>query len=188
MRAEENGERIEDLKVILSKVAYAASLFDNDGIQVRLMNCTPKDMAHPPDPRQYNNIRTEEQVKALLDLHDFKGLTPMGTELRRKILDPLVVGPARAGALRKPVLVITITDGQPAGETGGTIFDTIRYVFNELQSTKYGPGAVSFQFAQVGNDLKAREFLAKLDKDPLVGGLVDCTSSKLSSQLEIYLC
>jgi hypothetical protein len=38
MAFEENGERIEDLKLILSKVAFAASLFDQDGIEVRFMN------------------------------------------------------------------------------------------------------------------------------------------------------
>lgn len=37
--------------------------------------------------------------------------------------------------------------------------------------------AVSFQFAQVGNDLRAREFLAKLDRNPRIGHLIDCTSS-----------
>merc|ERR1711939_252523 len=37
MQFEENGERIDDLKLILSRVAYATSLFDEDGIQVRFM-------------------------------------------------------------------------------------------------------------------------------------------------------
>jgi hypothetical protein len=34
MAFEQGGERIDDMKLILSKVAYAASLFDSDGIQV----------------------------------------------------------------------------------------------------------------------------------------------------------
>ena len=37
--------------------------------------------------------------------------TPLGTSMDRKILQPLVLGPARAGRLQKPVLIITITDG-----------------------------------------------------------------------------
>lgn len=40
-----------------------------------------------------------------------------------------------------------------------------------------GPSSVAFQFAQVGNDLRARDFLDKLDVDPVVGKMVDCTSS-----------
>lgn len=35
MQFEEGGSRIDDLKLIVSRVAMAASLFDQDGIQVR---------------------------------------------------------------------------------------------------------------------------------------------------------
>ncbi|KAI9790726.1 MAG: hypothetical protein M1816_004867 [Peltula sp. TS41687] len=177
MEYEENGERKKDLKVILSKVAYAAALFDNDGIQVRFMN----------HERQGNNIRTEQEAAALVDAEKCRGITPMGTALKNRILDPLVIGPARAGVLRKPVLIITITDGQPTGELdGNTIFGSIRYAASALDALpNYRSGAVAFQFAQVGNDLEAREFLAKLDKDPTVGKLVDCISSELSARREI---
>ncbi|DAA79571.1 TPA_exp: Uncharacterized protein A8136_0344 [Trichophyton benhamiae CBS 112371] len=168
MQFEENGERIKDLKLILSRVTYAASLFDDDGIQVRFMNSN----------EQGNNIHNEGQVEALMQRMQFKGLTPMGTSLKNKVLEPLVMAPARAGQLKKPVLVITITDGQPAGEAQGAVFDAIRSATQELQSNpRYGRGAVSFQFAQVGNDLKAREFLSKLDEEPGIGELVDCTSN-----------
>jgi hypothetical protein len=101
----------------------------------------------------------------------------MGTQLKNKILDPLVVQKARANQLRKPVLVITITDGQPAGEASGAVFDAIKFASNELSRSPYGKGAISFQFAQVGNDLKAREFLGKLDNEPGIGELVDSTSN-----------
>lgn len=40
------------------------------------------------------------------------GLTPLGTSLDQKILQPLLLGPARSNALRKPLLVIAITDGK----------------------------------------------------------------------------
>jgi hypothetical protein len=181
MAFEEGGERIADLKVILSRVAFAASLFDEDGVQVRFMNSLD----------QGNGIRSEQQVEELVSRVRFTGLTPMGKELNKKILQPLVLGPARSGQLRKPVLIVTITDGQPAGDNpdngevvGGRadelIFQVIHDVYAQLSHSRYGKGAVSFQFAQVGNDLKAREFLSKLDEDPVVGPMVDCTSSKPS--------
>ena len=44
----------------------------------------------------------------------FGGLTPLGTMLQHKILQPFVLGPAKARSLQKPVLVITITDGGAA--------------------------------------------------------------------------
>ncbi|KAI9882637.1 MAG: hypothetical protein M1823_005611 [Watsoniomyces obsoletus] len=168
MEIEEGGERIKDMKLILSRVAFATSLFDNDGIQIRFMNSN----------LQGNNIRTEQEVENLIRGVSFSGLTPMGTNLRTKVLDPLVVGPARAQQLRKPVLCLILTDGQPAGEPLTAVHDAIRYASSELaRMPQYGAGAISFQFAQVGNDLKAREFLSKLDNDPTVGPLVDCTSN-----------
>ena len=174
MAFEENGERIDDLKVILSRVAFATSLFDDDGVQVRFMN----------SPLKGDNIRSEQQVSQLISQIRFNGLTPMGEMLKEKILEPLVLSAARSGQLRKPVLVITVTDGQPAGREeheGRKLFEVIRNASTELsRNPRYGKGAVSFQFAQVGNDLKAREFLSKLDEDPEVGSLVDCTSSKSS--------
>ena len=171
MAFEENGERIDDLKLILGRVAFATSLFDDDGVQVRFMNSM----------EQGNGIRNEQQVTEMIQRVKFSGLTPMGTQLEQKILQPLVLGPARSGQLHKPVLVIAITDGQPAGESQDTVFKVIRSANEELsRNPRAGPGAVSFQFAQVGNDLKAREFLGKLDEDPIVGSLVDCTSSMLS--------
>jgi len=167
MAFEEGGERIKDLKLILQRVAFAATLFDQDGISLRFMN----------NDFSQNSIRTEAQINQIVEQVSFRGLTPMGTSLKQKVLDPLVVGPARSNQLSKPILVITITDGQPAGEDEGAVEEAILYASNELARTQYGPGAVSFQFAQVGNDLRAREFLAKLDKSQRVGHLIDCTSN-----------
>ena len=40
------------------------------------------------------------------------GLTPLGTALDQKVLQPLLLGPARQRQLQKPLLVIAITDGE----------------------------------------------------------------------------
>ena len=127
-----------------------------------------------------------DDVNMLVSRVRVSGLTPLGTSLRSKVLEPMVVGPARAGRLEKPVLVITITDGQPAGEPHSTVGDAIRYAVDETSRTRYGRGAVSFQFSQVGNDQRAREFLSDLDEDPQIGNLIDCTSSKLAQTLCDY--
>ena len=175
MQFEENGERISDLKLILSRVSYAASLFDDDGISVRFMNVA----AFKGNPAMLDGIRTEQQVENLLAQDRlFTGLTPLGTELRRQVIEPLVLGRARSGQLRKPVLVITITDGQPAGEDPKSLELTLSTTGQELSRTpQYGKHACKFQFAQVGNDQAARKFLADLDEKKEFGDVVDCTSS-----------
>ena len=183
MLFDEDGERIKDLRVILSRVVNAATLFDDDGISVRFINWSPpyRSSGDPPEnftQEKLDNIRSEQDVDRLMSAVPFKGTTALGTQLKAKILDPLVLDRARHGTLSKPVLIITITDGQPLGEPKNAVFDAIRDVSSELsRMPQFGAGAVSFQFAQVGNDEAATAFLAKLDSDPQVGRLVDCTSS-----------
>lgn len=182
MQFDEEGKRIDDLKLIISRVVNAAAMFDDDGISVRFMN---PPLPAQPIPKEYlDGIANEEAVTRLLGMVSFSGRTPLGGELRAKVLQPLVLEKAKAGALRKPVLVITVTDGQPLGEPPGvTLQNVIASASAELSRTVYGPGAVSFQFAQVGRDEQAEKFLAQLDSDPQVGNLIDCTSSKLISKI-----
>ncbi|KAM0786238.1 hypothetical protein ACM66B_007039 [Microbotryomycetes sp. NB124-2] len=167
MAFEEGGSRIDDLKLIVSRAAYAASMFDQDGIQVRFMNSRIEG----------NNINSEAAATQLVNQVKFSGLTPLGTALDQKVLQPLLLGPARSNMLNKPVLVIAITDGVPGGEDRYTIVRVIQNANRELARTRYGPDALSIQVAQIGNDLKATAFLEELDKHPEIGGLIDCTSN-----------
>lgn len=153
-------------------VAFAASLFDSDGIQVRFMNSQVDG----------NGIRNSKDATDLVQRVRFSGLTPLGTSMDRKILQPLVLGPARANALQKPVLILTVTDGAPAGEDRYAIVKVLVNATRELARTRYGPDAISFQFAQVGQDQKAQDFLAELDNHPEIGGMVDVTSNVSPSQ------
>ncbi|WVQ80960.1 hypothetical protein IAT38_003067 [Cryptococcus sp. DSM 104549] len=175
MAFEGGGERIEDLKLILSRVAYATSLFDHDGIQVRMLNSRVEG----------NGITNEQGALQLINQIKFSGLTPLGTSLWQKVLQPLVLAPAAQGRLQKPVVVITITDGTPAGEPKDEVFNVILRADQELKRSRYGADAVSYQFAQVGDDMKAMRFLEELDNHPVIGGLVDCTSNFEAEQAEM---
>jgi hypothetical protein len=52
-------------------------------------------------------------VNALLAGVQYSGLTPLATSLAAKVLQPIVYNLAASGQLSKPVLVLTITDGEP---------------------------------------------------------------------------
>jgi len=55
MQFEENGERIDDLKLVLSRVSHAATMWDPDGISVRFMNSNlPGSLL--------DNVRGEQQI------------------------------------------------------------------------------------------------------------------------------
>ena len=95
-------------------------------------------------------LNVEQQVGQVMANRRYSGLTPFGTKLRQKVIDGIVLPKLRQP--RKPFLVIGITDGRPQGEDPSVLEDTVRYAVNSTQ--KLGPGAVAFQFAQVGNDQK----------------------------------
>jgi hypothetical protein len=113
-------------------------------IEIRFMNdnVTPLHLL--------NNVRTEQQIDHVMAKKRYSGTTPFGTNLRQKVFDGIVLPKFRQP--RKPVLVIGITDGQPIGENRCTLEDTVRYAVDSTRNL--GPGAVAFQFAQVGNDQK----------------------------------
>ncbi|KAF1933331.1 uncharacterized protein M421DRAFT_194373 [Didymella exigua CBS 183.55] len=187
MQFEEEGSRIKDLRLILERVSFAATLFDADGISIRFMNTDLSGMRDQQGRPLQDGVATEAQIETVMSGVQFKGLTPMGTSLRKKVIDEIVLQKAQQGQLKKPVLVIAITDGQPAGEPQNAVFDTIRYAFDTLQQRfpQYGRGGVAFEFAQVGNDEMAKKFLGKLDEDPQIGAMVDCTSNFENEQEEM---
>ncbi|KAI5055217.1 hypothetical protein GOP47_0030362 [Adiantum capillus-veneris] len=168
MAFEENGDRINDLKFILSKVSGIATLFDDDGIMVRFMNSNVNG----------DGVRNAADVEQLMAQVRFSGATPLGTNLDRKVIQPFVLGQAMSNTsgMAKPVLAIVITDGEPYGESRDTIVQVIRRAKDTLARSAYGSGALAIQIAQVGKDAKTQKFLEALDKDPVVGGMIDCTS------------
>ena len=112
-----------------------------------------------------------------------------GSSLRSKILEPLVYKKVKKHALKKPLLIVIITDGEPTGEPRDTVVKAIVEAKNILAKTPYTPDAVSFQLAQVGNDQDARAFLEFIDTHPQVGSLVDVRpprSSLLLCSLLLY--
>lgn len=167
IRYTQGEDRLGELKRVLTLITLATTKFDQNGVSVRFMN------SH----EQSDNVRSLSDIEALLSRVQFAGLTPLGTNLKQKVLEPLVVSPVRANRLEKPVLVITITDGRPAGEDPNTVANAVNYVVDEVSRSQYGRGAIALQFCQVGSDVQARQFLSELDEDPKVGPLVDCTSS-----------
>ncbi len=168
MKFEENGNRIDDLKFILSKVAGIATLFDEEGLVVRFIN---------DNPNGGDGIRNGAEVESLVAQVPFRGGTPLGEKLDTKIIQPLVLDQAYRGTMAKPVLVLIITDGVPTDTLPQySIANVIVQAKNALRNTRYGPGALAIQIAQVGKDQNTQQFLSTLDNHPTIGNMVDCTS------------
>eukprot|EP00667_Euglena_gracilis_P007965 EG_transcript_8048 len=159
-----------DLKLIVQRASGVATLFDADGISVRFMN----------GKADRDGIRSEADVVALFNSAKPCGLTPIGTSLRAKVIQPFLQYLRNAGPDHtrvKPMMVITVTDGEPQGEDRGTLFTVIKESRSALTSMGFTGNEVAFQFAQVGDDQKATDFLDSLDNHPEVGRFVDATSN-----------
>ena len=174
MAFEDKGERIDDLKFILSKISDIITMFDDDGILVRFMNSNVNG----------DGIRNSSDVQQLISKVHFSGMTPLGTNLDKKVLQPFVVGQATRNQMAKPVLVIVITDGEPSGESKDTLAQVIRGAKDVLMRTRYGANAFGLSIAQVGKDSATQKFLEKLDNDPMVGDVIDCTSYYEMEEME----
>jgi hypothetical protein len=170
MAFEERGSRIDDLKLITSRVSEIVSRFDDDGINVCFMNSS----------QVGDGVKTAAQVLGLIQNVSFSGSTPLGTNFKTKVVDRYVLKRKAFGmgdlALQKPVLAIIITDGEPVNEPRQTIVDVLIRTKQSLASTKFGSKALAVEIAQVGRDQKAQDFLAWVDNHPDIADVVDCTS------------
>jgi hypothetical protein len=98
MKYDEGGKRQDTLKQVLSEVASIYSLARTNGIRsVRFLNTKQ-------GKKDVNSARVEEVLKV-----PYYGLTRIGTELKRKILNPFVLKDGLT--MEKPILAMIITDG-----------------------------------------------------------------------------
>ena len=97
MRKEEDGKRIKALESTLLLVAEVYTLARSDGIlAIDFLN----------DSTEEADIRIDI-VEDIIREHRFSGWTRIGTEMKRKVLDYFVTE-----EMERPLLVITITDGE----------------------------------------------------------------------------
>lgn len=99
-------DRIPAMKDTLEGVLEFATILSCVGISVRVVN------ENRVDDSNWDHLKTVKEVKKKMKKVRYKGWTPLGTSLYRKILSPLIIKKAEARKLKKPVIVIIITDGK----------------------------------------------------------------------------
>lgn len=163
---EDNITRWELLKIISKTISFWATLMDSDGIEVRFLN----------SKYEGNCICTQQEVDVLFNqVREPSGGTPIGEVIEFKILNGLVAPfLTRSQKLDKPVLVLTITDGEPTNKQA--VINAILKCKEMCSKSHYGENAMAFSFAQVGHDENATNYLAEIDTHPIIGHLIDCTS------------
>lgn len=156
-------KRVQHLEMVITLSAEIACLFDDDGVSLCTLNGN-----HAMD-----NVKSAEDVRTFMSRVVYDGPTPLGTVFRNKFVDPLIFDKV----IKKPLMVIMITDGEPTYDNydlGGQI----KRALSNLRKNGYPDHTLSVQIAQVGEDRNTQEYLSKfLDTDPVIGPLVDVTSS-----------
>ncbi|RYP48447.1 hypothetical protein DL768_005649 [Monosporascus sp. mg162] len=165
------GERYEHQASMVERISRVATKLvpDELGIDLRFIN-------HNED---FTNLR-EEEINGNVRKVAPNGGTPIGTNLERKILRPLIYEPLENEGLKRPFLISIITDGWPTGEDEDKLKNVIRECKWKLDKAKYPKYTVLFQIRQVGNADGAVSFLNGLREDPDLKGKIYVTTGKSS--------
>jgi len=168
--SEDNMTRWETARQIVAKIAFIATLMDQDGVLIRAFN----------DPKEGNGLSSIQHVDEWFNGVHPNGGTPSGSALRNNIINPIIKPMVNNNELQRPVLIITVTDGAPNTSPINEKQELEKVLIETKQlfkNSKYGEFGISFGFVQVDVNNEATEFLGYLDEHPIIGNFVDCTSS-----------
>ncbi|KAJ5867457.1 hypothetical protein N7534_002010 [Penicillium rubens] len=113
------------------------------------------------------------------------GPTPLGANLKAKVLSDLLYDPLNKGeVLDRPLLILTVTDGCPTDDPKDTYEKEIRESLKFVKDKGYGDEAVRYDLSQIGNASEATEFLGSWQLNDLVPDHVNVTAEHLDSQFE----
>ncbi|KAL6879037.1 hypothetical protein J3F83DRAFT_275340 [Trichoderma novae-zelandiae] len=170
-----SGTRARDQIRLVRRVARISTMLVPDNCGTGLQFINKKSTAD-------NNLK-EDQVEQIMNSVEPRGNTKIGTNLERKILNPLIYDVVKGGVkLPRPILVSCITDGRASGEPLTEFRDTIVRCLEFLKEHEYPPTAVRFQISQIGNDPGAESFLNQLRDDPILRDVLFCTTQRLDEE------
>ncbi|KAF9636424.1 hypothetical protein BFW01_g7320 [Lasiodiplodia theobromae] len=174
---EKGPSRQELLRRLVTRMCSIATRLvpDGEGVHLRFIN---KDQ---PRTGAYDNL-SKDQIDNELKFEPSGG-TRIGTELRNKILKPFVFDVfARGQTLKRPILVIVITDGKPTDDDPDAFKNAIVECGQALVDKGYEPEACRFLVSRIGKDETAGNFLNALGGDLAIDRVVHRTSGPLDTK------
>ncbi|KAF2795715.1 hypothetical protein K505DRAFT_239289 [Melanomma pulvis-pyrius CBS 109.77] len=104
------------------------------------------------------------------------GSTQIGTNLRSKVLQPLIYDKLDSipKSLERPLLISILTDGEPDHESPDTLENAIMECSRRLDAAKYPRESVKFMIGQIGTSRRTYEFLEDLRHNREISDLLFC--------------
>jgi hypothetical protein len=181
MTLENRYEYLIELVTRIARIATRIVPDDMAGVDLRFIN-----------NNSASTLRAEEILQMMRRLQpELEGYTPIGTNLQKKILKPLIYDIIDQPKIsnnpipfKRPLLVCVITDGCPTGEASNKFRDEIVTCKRKLEAKGYDPTSVMFCINQVGNDRDAEEFLDALRNEKEIEEVIYCTVGQLDTKYE----
>jgi hypothetical protein len=164
--------RWDSQNMLINRIARVTTriLPEGEGVYMRYIN------QQVPNS---DSLKFEELLDTIKPL-TCGGDTPIGTNLRSKILEPLVYSKL-PNDLKRPLLISIITDGMPEPEPRETLVNAIIECGNKLDAAKLPRESVKFMIGQVGEAKAATEFLQEIGRDSRIEGVVFVAAEKLDA-------
>jgi hypothetical protein len=172
------GRRYADQKELVTRIARVATKIvpdDDAGVYLQFIN------ASGPSSK-LDAAGIEKGLNAVQP----RGGTKIGTNLRSKILEPLVYKTISTASpsFKRPLLICTITDGDPTQEAVEALQNAIVECKKTLVDAGYEATAVMFCVSQIGDDDNAKAFLDGLRDNPRLKEVLYCTTDQLDSKFQ----
>ncbi|EAW16408.1 uncharacterized protein NFIA_057580 [Aspergillus fischeri NRRL 181] len=168
------------LKTTLLNLARLSTLLAPVGISIRFLNhlwgCNGDS----------DNLLTAEAVEGQFSEVWFYGFSKLGTTLSKKIVQPMIIKKAEERTLKRPVITMIITDGEPSGERRETLRDTIQSCKQSMALQSYGKAAAVFVVSRIGNSTDADKFIGELQSDKTIADMTYCSREALDEQQEVF--
>ncbi|KAK6514408.1 hypothetical protein TWF506_008801 [Arthrobotrys conoides] len=175
-----NEDRIGSLKDLLIRIAELTALIVPTGISVRFLNYKADSSG------EWDHLLGHEVIKRKLEKVDWSGLTRLGTMLKKKIIEPMVIQKMEQEEFKKPLIIVTITDGSPVCEPKDTFKNVVMECKTSEEIRKYGEAAVVFILARVGSDAGAELFLYDLRRSTDLKEWVYCPDQRLDENSAVF--
>ncbi|KAI0964723.1 hypothetical protein F4678DRAFT_468252 [Xylaria arbuscula] len=159
------------LEDTLKRLAKIANILTPTGISIRFLHSTRDENGN------YDGLSSNDIEKKFKELRFKKG-SQLGTAVDRKIIKPLAEK-AERHKLKKPVIVIIITDSEPHGEDPDTLMNAIFTCKGSNTIKSLGRAAVVFVVTRIGNSASATRFLDRLANAEKTRGMVYCSTESL---------